>query len=92
MRRSGTLRNPLLLEFLGLKDEYSETELEDALILHLETFLLELGNEFAFVGRQKRLRIGHEWFRWTCCNFTGDCDPSSSSISRLGSSSVQTLD
>jgi len=57
------IRNPLLLEFLGLKDEYSESELEQALIRHLETFLLELGNEFAFVGRQKRLRIGHEWFR-----------------------------
>jgi predicted nuclease of restriction endonuclease-like (RecB) superfamily len=57
------IRDPLLLEFLGLKDEYSETELEEALIRHLETFLLELGNEFAFVGRQKRLRIGHEWFR-----------------------------
>jgi predicted nuclease of restriction endonuclease-like (RecB) superfamily len=57
------VRNPLLLEFLGLKDEYSESELEDALIKHLESFLLELGNEYAFVGRQKRLRIGHEWFR-----------------------------
>ena len=57
------IRNPLLLEFLGLKDEYSESELEDALIRHLETFLLELGNDFAFVGRQRRLRIGHEWFR-----------------------------
>jgi predicted nuclease of restriction endonuclease-like (RecB) superfamily len=57
------IRNPLLLEFLNLKDEYSESELEDALIGHLETFLLELGNEFAFVGRQKRLRVGHEWFR-----------------------------
>jgi len=57
------IRNPLLLEFLNLKDEYSESYLEDALIRHLETFLLELGNEFAFVGRQKRLRIGHEWFR-----------------------------
>jgi predicted nuclease of restriction endonuclease-like (RecB) superfamily len=57
------IRNPLVLEFLGLKDECSESELEDALIRHLETFLLELGNEFAFVGRQKRLRIGHEWFR-----------------------------
>ena len=33
------------------------------MIRHLEGFLLELGNEFAFVGRQKRLRIGHEWFR-----------------------------
>jgi len=58
------IRDPLLLEFLGLKDEYSESELEDALIRHLEAFLLELGgNEFAFVGRQKRLRIGNEWFR-----------------------------
>lgn len=57
------IRNPLILEFLNLKDEYSESELEDALIGHLEGFLLELGNEFAFVARQKRLRIGHEWFR-----------------------------
>jgi predicted nuclease of restriction endonuclease-like (RecB) superfamily len=57
------IRNPLVLEFLNLKDEYSESDLEDALIRHLENFLLELGNEFAFVGRQKRLRIGHEWFR-----------------------------
>jgi len=57
------IRNPLLLEFLGLKDEYSENDLEEALIRHLEGFLLELGNEFAFVARQKRLRIGHEWFR-----------------------------
>jgi predicted nuclease of restriction endonuclease-like (RecB) superfamily len=57
------IRNPLVLEFLNLKDEYSESDLEDALIQHLETFLLELGNEFAFVGRQKRLRIGNEWFR-----------------------------
>ena len=57
------IRNPLVLEFLGLKDEYSESDLEDALIRHLEAFLLELGNEFAFVGRQKRVRIGHKWFR-----------------------------
>ncbi len=57
------IRNPFLLEFLGLKDEYSESELEEALILHLEKFLLELGNDFAFVGRQKRLRIGHQWYR-----------------------------
>ena len=57
------IRSPVVLEFLGLKDEYSESEFEEALIRHLEGFLLELGNEFAFVGRQKRLRIGHEWFR-----------------------------
>ena len=46
-----------------LKDEYSETDLEEALIRHLETFLLELGGDFTFVGRQRRLRIGDEWYR-----------------------------
>lgn len=57
------LRNPIVLEFLGLKNEYSESDLEEALIVHLENFLLELGGDFTFVGRQKRLRIGTEWFR-----------------------------
>lgn len=57
------IRHPLVLEFLGLRDEYSETDLEDALIRHLETFLLELGNDFAFMGRQRRLRIDDEWYR-----------------------------
>lgn len=57
------LKDPFVLEFLGLKDEYSESELEDALIRHLETFLLELGGEFTFVARQRRLRIGGQWYR-----------------------------
>ena len=57
------IRHPLVLEFLGLRDEYSETDLEEALVRHLETFLLELGNDFAFVGRQRRLRIDDEWYR-----------------------------
>jgi len=57
------IKDPLVLEFLGLKDEYSESALEEALILHLEHFLLELGNDFAFVARQKRLRVGDEWYR-----------------------------
>ena len=57
------IKDPLVLEFLGLKDEYSESALEEALILHLEHFLLELGNDFAFVPRQKRLRVGDEWYR-----------------------------
>jgi predicted nuclease of restriction endonuclease-like (RecB) superfamily len=55
------IKDPFLLEFLGLKDEYSETDLEEALVHHLETFLLELGGDFCFIGRQKRLRIGDEW-------------------------------
>lgn len=57
------IKDPFVLEFLGLKDEYSETELEEALVGQLETFLLELGGDFAFVGRQRRLRVGNEWYR-----------------------------
>jgi predicted nuclease of restriction endonuclease-like (RecB) superfamily len=57
------LKDPLVLEFLGLKDEYSESELEERLIQSLESFLLELGGDFAFIGRQRRLRVGDEWYR-----------------------------
>ncbi len=57
------IKSPFVLEFLNLKDEYSELELEKAIIKHLENFLLELGADFAFVGRQKRLRIDDEWYR-----------------------------
>ncbi len=57
------IKDPFVLEFLDLKDEYSESELEDALIHHLTDFLLELGDDFAFLGRQRRLRIDDAWFR-----------------------------
>lgn len=57
------IKDPYVLEFLGLKDEYSETDIEEALIRHLEAFLLELGGDFAFVGRQRRLRVGDAWYR-----------------------------
>jgi predicted nuclease of restriction endonuclease-like (RecB) superfamily len=57
------IKSPLVLEFLGLKDEYSESDLEEALIQRLESFLLELGGDFTFVGRQRRLRVGNAWYR-----------------------------
>lgn len=57
------IKDPFVLEFLGLKDEYSENDLEEALIKQLEAFLLELGGDFAFIGRQRRMRIGDEWYR-----------------------------
>jgi hypothetical protein len=57
------IKDPYLLEFLALKDEYSESDLEAALITKLEAFLLELGSDFTFVGRQRRLRVGDEWYR-----------------------------
>ncbi|MEN9375158.1 MAG: hypothetical protein RL710_315 [Pseudomonadota bacterium] len=57
------IKDPFVLEFLNLKDEYSESDLEVALIQHLADFLLELGDDFTFVGRQRRLRIDDNWFR-----------------------------
>ena len=57
------IKDPFVLEFLDLKDEYSESDFEEALIQHLTDFLLELGDDFAFLGRQRRLRIDDTWFR-----------------------------
>ena len=57
------IKDPFVLEFLDLRDEYSESDLEEALVRHLETFLLELGDDFCFMGRQRRLRVGGRWYR-----------------------------
>ena len=57
------IKDPFVLEFLDLKDEYSESDLENALVQHLTDFLLELGDDFAFIGRQRRLRLDDTWFR-----------------------------
>ncbi len=59
------IKDPMVLEFLGLKREatYYEKDLESAIITQLQDFLLELGNGFSFVARQKRLHIdGDEYF------------------------------
>ncbi|WP_454881217.1 PDDEXK nuclease domain-containing protein [Sphingobacterium detergens] len=59
------IKDPMVLEFLGLKREsaYYEKDLEGAIITHLQEFLLELGNGFSFVARQKRIHIeGDEFF------------------------------
>jgi len=63
-----------------MKYEYSESDLETALIQHLADFLLELGDDFAFIGRQRRLRIDDTWFRVDLVFFTGACDACSLSI------------
>ena len=55
-----TIKDPYLLEFLGLPEPASEHDLENALIQHMADFLLELGYGFAFIARQKRLQIGSE--------------------------------
>lgn len=55
-------RDPYFLDFLGLKDTYSEKNLEDAILHELEKFILELGQGFTFVERQKRMIIDNEDF------------------------------
>jgi len=55
-------RDPYLLDFLGLKDTYSERDLEAAILRELERFLLELGTDFSFIARQKRMTIGDRDF------------------------------
>lgn len=56
-------KSPYFLDFTGLKGNYSESELEDALLAHIECFLLELGDGFTFVARQKRMIIDGEDFK-----------------------------
>ena len=59
---SMVFRDPYLLDFLGLNDRYLEKDLEDAILREIETFLLELGNGFAFLGRQTRIQIDSDDF------------------------------
>jgi predicted nuclease of restriction endonuclease-like (RecB) superfamily len=66
-------RDPYLLDFLGLKDAFSERDLEAAILQELERFLLELGTDFAFLARQKRMTIVSvtRVFTSICCSTTG---------------------
>ena len=59
------IRDPYVLEFLGLtpNDDFYESDLEQALITHLQNFLLELGRGFSFVARQKRITFDGRHFR-----------------------------
>ena len=50
-------RDPYFLDFLGLKDTYSEKDLESSIVAELQRFITELGNDFAFLSRQKRITI-----------------------------------
>ena len=57
-----TFRDPYFLDFLGLHDTYSEKDLESAIINHLQHFITEMGTDFAFLARQKRITIDNEDF------------------------------
>lgn len=56
------LKDPYVLDFLGLQDRYLEKDLEDAILRELEGFLLELGTGFSFVARQKRIQLDQDDF------------------------------
>ncbi len=53
-------RDPYILDFLGLKDRYLEKDIEDAILREMESFILELGADFAFLARQKRIVVDHD--------------------------------
>lgn len=53
-------RDPYFLDFLGLKSSYSERDLESAIIAELQNFIIELGSDFCFMARQKRITIDNE--------------------------------
>lgn len=55
-------KDPYVIDFLGLNDRYLERDLEDAILREIEIFLLELGDGFAFLGRQKRIQIDSDDF------------------------------
>ena len=56
------LKDPYILDFLELKDDYLERDLEDAILREIERFLLELGSGFSFVARQKRFQLDGDDF------------------------------
>ena len=56
------MRDPYILDFLGLRDTWQESDLEAAIIREMESFLLELGVGFTFVARQKRIQLDGDDF------------------------------
>jgi len=53
-------KDPYILDFLGLKDRYIEKDVEDAILREMESFILEMGADFAFLARQKRITVDHD--------------------------------
>lgn len=57
-----TLKDPYIFDFISISDNYKERELENALIDNIQKFLIELGNGFAFVGKQVEMKVGNQSF------------------------------
>jgi len=56
------LKDPLVLDFLGLEDKYYESDLEKAILSEIKKSILEMGSDFAFLAKQKRITIGNDNF------------------------------
>jgi predicted nuclease of restriction endonuclease-like (RecB) superfamily len=59
---AGSLKNSYVLEFLGLPESHSESDLQRALVAQMKTFILELGGDFLFMGEEFRLQVGNQDF------------------------------
>jgi len=58
----GVFKDNYVLEFLGLPEQHSEADLQNALVQHMKAFILELGSDFIFVGEEYRLQVGNQDF------------------------------
>ena len=87
-----TVKSPFVFEFLGLdaKDVVEESELESALMDHLQDFMLELGNGFCFEARQKRILVDEEYYYYSATR-TSRCQTSSVNVSAAINTSHQGL-
>lgn len=83
-------KDPYIFDFLGTETPRRELDIEKALASHVEKFLLELGQGFAFVGRQVLLEVGYSDFVLICCFTTLSCVALSSSNSKQESSNQGT--
>ena len=81
------LKDPYILDFLGLEDRYLERDPEDAILRELELSLLELGAGFSFIARQKRIQLDGWTSTSTCCSITASSSVWSRSISSRAASS-----
>lgn len=73
MSPAPVMRDPYILDFLGLRDTWQKGDLEAAIIREMELFLLELGTGLSFVVRHKRIRLTTRISTSTRCSTTASC-------------------
>lgn len=67
------MKDPYNFDFLSLREEYDEKELEDALVNQITQFLLELGTGFSYIDRQVHIKVGETDFIWIYCFIMFGC-------------------